>query len=199
MIESSSENTADWPIFGLADDVRPSLAALLQSGERAALATLGRFSLLFVPVFNTTGSSSRGGITPIGLLTVRISLSAAIDAIVAALEPVPRGIDLYVLDDAAPAGQRLIYDHPSQADLADSAVRNETKALVEPYWGASFSFAGRDFTTIVRATPQLLAEKLAGLRLVLGGPLGNVFFGDALAQQIARRVSKCAADQSSAG
>jgi len=118
-------------------------------------------SLLFVPVFPAIAKASAGA-EPVGVLTFRMSISAAIDAIISAFEPVPQGIDLYVIDDAAPRGQRLIYDHPAQAAPAKNGPGNEAKALAEPYWGASFRFAGRDCTIIVRATPQLLAERLAG-------------------------------------
>jgi len=39
-----------------------------------------------------------------------LSISAAFNTVFAAFEPVSKGLDLYVLDDAAPRGQRLIYD-----------------------------------------------------------------------------------------
>jgi PAS domain S-box-containing protein len=116
-------------------------------------------SLLFVPVYPAT---PKGGGEPVGVLTFRMSVTAAIDAIVGAFEPIPRGIDLYVVDDAAPAGKRLIYDHPAGAGEAQSGAGDEALALIEPYWGSSFSFAGRDCTVILRATPALMAEKLAG-------------------------------------
>ncbi len=118
-------------------------------------------SLLFVPVYPTVAKGS-ANVGPVGVLTFRMSISAAIDAIISAFEPVPQGVDLYVIDDAAPHGQRLIYDHSSEASPAKNAAEKDDKALVEPYWGSSFSFAGRDFTMVVRATPLLLQEKLAG-------------------------------------
>ena len=118
-------------------------------------------SLLFVPVFPTTGKG-KGSTEPLGVLSFRMSISAAIDAIIAAFEPVPQGIDLYVLDDAAPRGQRLIYDHPAGTGLVQNRPEDEAKALKEPYWGSAFSFAGRDCTLIMRATPALLADRLAG-------------------------------------
>jgi PAS domain S-box-containing protein len=118
-------------------------------------------SLLFVPVFPTTGKG-RGGAEPLGVLTFRMSISAATDAIIAAFEPVPQGIDLYIIDDAAPRGQRLLYDHPAGTGLVQNGPEDEAKALREPYWGSAFSFAERDYTLIVRATPALLAERLAG-------------------------------------
>jgi PAS domain S-box-containing protein len=119
-------------------------------------------SLLFVPVY-PTADKAVAGVKPIGVLAFRISIGAAIDAIIAAFEPVPQGIDLYVIDDAAPRGKRLIYTHPAQAARSTEAAEDEAKALVEPYWGSAFSFAGRDLTMIVRPTPELLAAKLAGV------------------------------------
>jgi PAS domain S-box-containing protein len=118
-------------------------------------------SLLFVPVYPAATKDSTS-VAPLGVLTFRMSIGAAIDAIIAAFEPVPQGIDLYVIDDAAPRGQRLIYEHPAQAKRTKDGPADEAKALVQPYWGSSFSFAGRDCTMIVRATPQLLSEQLDG-------------------------------------
>jgi PAS domain S-box-containing protein len=120
-----------------------------------------RASLLFIPVYAPT-TKGRGNAEPVGVLTFRLSISAAIEALVSAFEPVPQGLDLYVIDDAAARGQRLIYDHPAGSPRAENGVEDEAKALAAPYWGSSFSFAGRDYTLIVRATPGLLAERLAG-------------------------------------
>jgi PAS domain S-box-containing protein len=118
-------------------------------------------SLLFVPVY---ASSAKGKTVdgPVGVLVFRMSISAAIEAIISAFEPVSQGLDLFVIDDAAPKSQRLIYHHLAATAAAKTQPASDEEALVEPYWGSSFSFAGRDFTMIARATPQLLAEKLAG-------------------------------------
>jgi PAS domain S-box-containing protein len=115
-------------------------------------------SLLYVPVYPVSAKGSDGG-APVGILTFRLSVSNAIDAIIAAFEPVQPGVDLFILDDAAPQGQRLIYAHRAEGDRAGRATIDEAAALVLPYWGSSFSFAGRDCTLILRATPQLLAER----------------------------------------
>ena len=117
-------------------------------------------SRLVVPVYPTI---RKNGATepPVGVLVFRLSIGAATDAILSSFEPGARGIDLYVIDDAAPAGKRLVYDHPADAAKAQTGPQDEAKALVKPYWGASFSFAGRDCTLIVRPTPALLAERLA--------------------------------------
>jgi PAS domain S-box-containing protein len=118
-------------------------------------------SMLFVPVFPSMTKGAAGA-TPVGVLAFRMSIGAAVGAIISAFEPVQHGIDLYVLDDAAPPGQRLIYDHPAQAARAIDVPEDEAKALAEPYWGSSFTFAGRDCTVIVRPTPETLAEARAG-------------------------------------
>ena len=118
-------------------------------------------SLLYVPVFPspTKGDLS---VAPVGILAFRLSLGNAIDTIIGAFEPTPPGLDLYVIDDAAPRGQRLIYTRLAQTAAATGGPGDETAALVEPYWGSSFTFAGRDCTLVLRATPQLLAERTAG-------------------------------------
>jgi len=155
---------ADAP-FGLDLKQSDALEEAITTGAMTATASMHMHhgadaSLLFVPVYPT---ANRGGpgVTPVGVLAFRLSIGTAIDAIIGAFEPAPQGIDLYVIDDAAPQGRRLIYDHPAGFAARDQP-ENEAKALVEPYWGSSFSFAGRDFTMIVRPTPALLAARLAG-------------------------------------
>ena len=119
-------------------------------------------SLLFVPVYPTAERSGAGA-QPVGLLAFRLSIGTAIDAIIAAFEPAPAGVDLYVIDDAAPQGQRLVYDRPADAKRINAASGDEAKALVLPYWSSSFSFGGRDYTMILRPTPQLIVQRLAGV------------------------------------
>jgi PAS domain S-box-containing protein len=118
-------------------------------------------SLLFIPVY-PTGEGGGARAQPVGMLTFRLSIGAAIDAIVSAFEPVPAGLDLYVVDDGAPRGQRLVYDHPVRGSRVDTTAGDEARALMQPYWGSSFSFAGRDYTMILRPTSRLLAERLGG-------------------------------------
>jgi PAS domain S-box-containing protein len=127
-------------------------------------------SLLYVPVF-AAPTKGGAGAEPVGILIFRLSVGAAIDAIIAAFEPVPPGVDLYVIDDAAPRGQRLIYNHPANAAAATGVSTDEAAALVEPYWGSSFSFAGRDCTLILRATPQLLSKTSSAGLFELGSGL----------------------------
>jgi PAS domain S-box-containing protein len=157
--------------FGLDQPANPERSAAIRqaikTGSPAATPQLhmqagdADASLLYVPVYPTATQNS-GDAAPVGILTFRMSIGAAIDAIIAAFEPVPQGVDLYVIDDAAPQGQRLIYDHPAGAAQATEVPGNEAKALIEPYWGSAFTVAGRACMVIVRATPQLLAEKVGG-------------------------------------
>jgi PAS domain S-box-containing protein len=144
------------------------LQQAIATGEMAATPPLRLFSggdasLLYVPVFPTSGHQPRTGNipAPVGILTFRLSPGAMIDAILAAFGPVPQDLDLYVIDDAAAAGARLIYDHSGRTIAGDAGPGDEAKALAEPYWGSSFRFAGRDWTVITRPSPQLLAAKLA--------------------------------------
>ncbi|HWD57319.1 MAG TPA: ATP-binding protein [Stellaceae bacterium] len=156
--------------FGLDLGPRRALDQAIASGTMTATPTMrmaygADASLLFVPVFP---AMSKGGGDPVGVLAFRMSFSAAIDAVISAFEPVPQGLHLYVIDDAAPQGKRLIYNHTAQGPHAapDSQAKNEpgneVRALVQPYWGSAFSFAGRDCTLIVRPTRELLADRLAG-------------------------------------
>jgi PAS domain S-box-containing protein len=122
-------------------------------------------SLLFVPVYPTgtaTGPKSGNIDTPIGILVFRLSLSATVEAVIAAFQPVMPGTELYVIDDAATPGHRLIYRSAAQEAGASTAATDEAQALAGPYWGSSFQFAGRDCTLILRVVPQLLADRMGG-------------------------------------
>jgi PAS domain S-box-containing protein len=118
-------------------------------------------NLLLVPVY-AAPTNGKNGDAPVGILTFRLSISAAVEAVISAFEPVPQGMDLYVIDDAAPKAQRVIYHHPAAHAGARTQPADDQEALLEPYWGSSFGFAGHDYTMIVRASQQLLADKLAG-------------------------------------
>ena len=157
-----TEPDRDKALIGLDLPRTGALETALATGAVAATPPMrfgggSQASQLFVPVYPAPGP---GGVTPVGVLAFRLSIGSAIGAIVAAFEPVPQGMELFVIDDAAPHGQRLIYDHATAGDQDQRASTDEAKALVAPYWGSSFSFAGRDCTMIMRATPQLLAEQL---------------------------------------
>ncbi|HML10083.1 MAG TPA: ATP-binding protein [Stellaceae bacterium] len=143
-----------------------ALTEALTTGTMAATQSMHMIygpdsSLLFVPVYPAMTKRSADD-AAVGVLTFRMSISAAIEAIIGEFEPVPQGMDLYVIDDAAPEAQRLIYHHLAADAQARTHPGDDKAALVQPYWGSSFSFAGRDFTMIMRATPQLLAERIAG-------------------------------------
>jgi PAS domain S-box-containing protein len=121
-------------------------------------------SLLYVPVYrNAPGEAKPGGTAaPLGILAFRLSLSATIEAVIGAFEPIAPGTYLDVIDDAAPTAHRLIYSSAAQQDGAQTKPLDEADVLVPPYWGSSFQFAGRDCTLILRATPKFLAERVAG-------------------------------------
>ncbi len=61
-------------------------------------------SLIYVPVYRGHGTAGGEGEAPVGLLALRLFISPAIDAIIEALEPLPDDLEMYVLDDGAPAG-----------------------------------------------------------------------------------------------
>lgn len=129
----------------------------------------GRGCVIFVPVFKTGSAAASSGARNdrlLGILSFRLFTSAAIDAIMGTLQPVAQGIDMYMLDDGAPAGERLIYARLAVSGSLAADLVDAPSALVEPYSGSSFNFAGRDWTVIVRPTPALLASRLqwAGLR-----------------------------------
>ncbi|HLJ18943.1 MAG TPA: ATP-binding protein [Stellaceae bacterium] len=117
-------------------------------------------SLVYVPVYGTRGSGGGEPDQPVGLLALRLFISPAIDAIISALEPLPDDLEMYVLDDGAPAGQRIIYYRPANGGNAE--MPDETVALSDPIYGSSLSFAGRDWTVVLRPTPRFIATQLAG-------------------------------------
>jgi signal transduction histidine kinase len=146
------------------ETVRHALATgRIAASPQAALHSGGAASVIFVPVFGTTPAESRtrsDGAVPVGMLAFRLFLTPAIDAIVQALEPVPQDVDMYVLDDGAPAGERVIYYRPA-GQLGGAEQRpNEAAALADPIYGSSLSFAGRDWTVIIRPTRKFTAAAL---------------------------------------
>ncbi|HTQ33630.1 MAG TPA: ATP-binding protein [Stellaceae bacterium] len=114
-------------------------------------------SLLLVPVYPSVTAGK--GARPVGVLALRMSLTSAIDAIFRTFGVIPPGMELYVVDDAAPPGSRIVYNCPTQTKGASQAAAT---ALVQPQWKSPFNFAGRSFTVEVRATPAFLHAKLAG-------------------------------------
>jgi signal transduction histidine kinase len=155
----------------LSDPARNAAARLALAKGRIAASSPAPFfaggsgSVIFVPVYRSTaseGSSQGDDDLPIGILTFRLFISPTIDAIVQALEPVPQDLEMYVLDDAAPTGQRVIYYRPAGRVSAGAPPLQEAAALVAPIYGSSLTFAGRDWTVIVRPTPEFMAAALKG-------------------------------------
>jgi signal transduction histidine kinase len=146
------------------ETVRRALATgRIAASPQATLHTGGSASVIFVPVFGTAPAESRtrsDAVAPVGMLAFRLFITPAIDAIVQALEPVPQDVEMYVLDDGAPAGERVIYYRPA-GQLGGAERRpHEAAALADPIYGSSLSFAGRDWTVIIRPTRKFTAAAL---------------------------------------
>ncbi|MFI5020896.1 MAG: EAL domain-containing protein [Alphaproteobacteria bacterium] len=141
----------------------------LEKGTPSATAPVRFFAggtgcLIYVPVFKsaaTAVSVRTEDDHPVGILAFRLFISPTIDAIVEALEPVPQGLDMYVVDDGAPLGERMVYFRPARKTSFLAQLPDESAALVEPFFGSSFNFAGRDWTVIVQPTAELRAGMLA--------------------------------------
>jgi len=154
----------------LSEGTRESAArAALDKGAPSATAPLhffagGRGCLVYVPVFKSAASAVPTHTEddhPVGILAFRLFISATVDAIVEPLDPVPQGLDMYVLDDGAPPGDRIIYFRPGRKSGVQPQLPDEADALAEPLFGSSFNFAGRDWTVIVRPTAELSTNRLA--------------------------------------
>jgi signal transduction histidine kinase len=155
----------------LSDPIRSAAVRLALAKGRVAAAPPGPLraggsaSVIYVPVYGSmapAGSSQGDNDLPMGILAFRLSISPTIDAIVQALEPVPRDIDMYVLDDGAPVDHRIIYYRPARQVVGSEHAPDEGAALVDPIYGSSLTFAGRDWTVIVRPTPKFMAAALKG-------------------------------------
>ena len=141
----------------------------LEKGTPSATAPIhffagGRGCVVYVPVFKSAASAVPTHTEddhPVGILAFRLFISPTIDAIVETLEPMPQGLDMYVLDDGAPPGDRMIYFRPGRRTDVQPQLPDEADALAEPFFGSSFNFAGRDWTVIVRPTAELSARTLA--------------------------------------
>ena len=146
------------------ETVRRALATgRIEATSQSALHAGGSASLIFVPVYGPSSAESRtrgDAAAPLGILVFRLFISPAIDAIVQALEPVHRDLEMYVLDDGAPVGQRVIYYRPAGQFSSAEPRPDEALALADPIYGSSLTFAGRDWTVILRPTPQFIAAAL---------------------------------------
>jgi signal transduction histidine kinase len=146
---------------GRADTLRRALATgRIAASPQGPLRAGGVGSVMFVPVYGTSATPPSETDLPIGVLTLRLFISPTIDAIVDALEPVPQDLEMYVLDDGAPAGHRVIYYRPAGRFRNAKPYPDESAALSDPIYGASLSFAGRDWTVILHPTPKLVARAL---------------------------------------
>ena len=116
-------------------------------------------TVIYAPVYgeNAPTAIPSEDAPPFGLLSFRLFITPAIDAIVQALEPTPEGIEMYVVDDGAPPGKRVIYHHTARPADEPGPMPDETAALAEPIYGSSIAFAGRDWSVILRPTPHYMA------------------------------------------
>ena len=160
----------------------PVRAAAVRSALAKGIATAtspirfrgGSGVVIYVPVYGPTVSQAAtrsDDKLPAGVLAFRLFFDPTIDAIAQALEPIPRDLEMYVVDDGAPAGQRVIYRHTAQSTNAAEPPPDEAVALAEPIYGSSLAFAGRDWTVSVRPTPSYRAAALGGVgwnKLLLG-------------------------------
>jgi signal transduction histidine kinase len=146
------------------ETIRRALATgRIAASAQASLRSGGSASLIFAPVYGTTAADAQArgdNEVPAGILVFRLFIGPAIDAIVQALEPVSQDLEMYVLDDGAPAGQRVIYYRPAGQLGSSEQPPDEVAALADPIYGSSLSFAGRDWTVILRPTPQFIAAAL---------------------------------------
>jgi signal transduction histidine kinase len=145
-----------------AETVRRALSTgRMAASPQGPLRAGGSGSLVYVPVYGTPRTGGGESDAPVGLLALRLFISPAIDAIISALEPLPDELEMYVLDDGAPAGQRVIYYRPANGGDTETHP-DETAALSDPIYGSSLSFAGRDWTVVLRPTPRFIATALDG-------------------------------------
>ena len=141
----------------------------LEKGIPSATAPVQFFAggigcLVYVPVLKSAATAVSVRMEddhPVGILAFRLFISSTIESIVDALEPVRQGLDMYVLDDGAPPGYRLVYFRSARKMNLPAELPDESDALAEPFFGSSFNFAGRDWTVIVRPTAELRAGMLA--------------------------------------
>jgi PAS domain S-box-containing protein len=99
---------------------------------------------------------------PIGVLVFRLPIGAAIESVMSTFDQVAHGINLYVIDDDALSGHRLVYSSEATATNGAPPTADEASVLDGSPWKSSFRFAGRDWTLLLRATPQFRAARVGG-------------------------------------
>ncbi len=112
----------------------------------------------------------------------------------------PQGLDVYLFDDSAPAGERLLYFHPSRTRTATDAAINEDRDSTAPvYYEETLKVAQRDWLIRVLPAPGRLAQNRTWFAWI--GLLGGLLFTGLmtryiwLAQRSADRAAQYAADQ----
>lgn len=89
----------------------------------------------------------------------------------------PQGLDIYIFDAAAPAGERLLYVYPPRSQAGTVPVNNGLSELPRsPYYEATLKVAQRDWLVRVTPAPDTLARSRTWLAWI-GLAAGLLFTG----------------------
>jgi PAS domain S-box-containing protein len=112
----------------------------------------------------------------------------------------PQGLDVYLYDGAAPAGERVVYSHSSRTRTpTDGSINEDTDSTAPVYYEQTLRVAQRDWLIRVLPAPGRLAQK--GTWFAWIGLVGGLLFTALmtryiwLAQSSADSAARYAADQ----
>ena len=89
----------------------------------------------------------------------------------------PQGLDIYIFDDAAPVGERLLYVYPPRSQAATVTLDNDGRdSTRSPYYEATLKVAQRDWLVRVTPAPETLAQSRTWLAWI-GLAAGLLFTG----------------------
>ena len=78
----------------------------------------------------------------------------------------PQGLDIYIFDDAAPVGERLLYVYPPRSQAATVTLDNDGRdSTRSPYYEATLKVAQRDWLLTPVCLPHGLSYRFRGRRL----------------------------------
>ena len=113
----------------------------------------------------------------------------------------PQGLDVYLLDESAPTGERMVYLHPSRTRTSKDAPIHEDKDSPAPvYYEETLKVAQQDWLIRVLPAPGRLAQNRTWLAWI--GLVGGLLFTGLmtrylwLVQRSADRAAQHAAQQS---
>ena len=87
----------------------------------------------------------------------------------------PQGLDVYLFDESAPAGERLVYFHPSRTRTSTDAPISEDKDSTAPvYYEETLKVAQQDWLIRVLPAPGRLAQNRTWLAWI--GLVGGLLF-----------------------